>query len=107
MTTDDSHTRRDCLRSISAAGAVIGGGTLGVSSASAGGRPDDRTPTPVDPTDIALETVCVDADHDAALFCVENDADRLRNSSGSRRLSRRASSSSTARRSASWATSPR
>ncbi|WP_222916637.1 hypothetical protein [Natrinema sp. SYSU A 869] len=75
MTTDDSQTRRDYLRTVSTTGAVLGGSVLGVSSASADGQPDDHDPTGIDPAKIRLEATCVDADHDAALFCVENDTD--------------------------------
>lgn len=76
MTADDSHTRRDCLRTVSAAGAVAGSALFGVSSASAQGWPPGRGPGGIDPANVCLEAACVDAERDAALFCVENDNDR-------------------------------
>lgn len=76
MTSDDSHTRRDCLRIISATGAVVGGGAIGVSSVSAGGDPGGPGSEDVDPERIDLDSVCVDGDHDLALFCVTNDNEK-------------------------------
>ena len=76
MTGGESHTRRDCLRTISTAGAVVGGTAFGVSTAGARDWPPGRGPGGVDPANVRLEAACVDADRDAALFCVENDNDR-------------------------------
>lgn len=78
MTDGDSHTRRDCLRTMTGAGAAVGGSVVGVSSVGAVGRSHrrGRGPGDVDPDDISLEAACVDADGDAALFCVDNEGDR-------------------------------
>ncbi|WP_254521449.1 hypothetical protein [Natrinema caseinilyticum] len=76
MTTNDSQTRRDCLRALSTAGAVVGGGIVGVSSVSAENESARQDSTTVDPAQIDLEAVCADTEHGAALFCVENDSDR-------------------------------
>lgn len=76
MTSNDSRTRRDCLRTLATTGAVAGGGLIGVSSASASSRSDSRRSSAVGPDGIEFEAICVDADHDAALFRVENETDR-------------------------------
>ncbi|QLG49359.1 hypothetical protein [Natrinema halophilum] len=76
MTTDDSRTRRDCLRTLSTAGAVVGGGVLGVSSAGASSATDDHKSSTVDPAKINLRAICADTDRGAALFCVENESDQ-------------------------------
>lgn len=76
MTTDDSRTRRNYLRTLSTAGAVVGGSLIGVSTASARDRSGGRDPTAADPAEIQFEAVCADSDDDAALFRVENETEQ-------------------------------